>query len=131
MKVFFALAKAIFGKLPICALVGAIIGAIAGFFFGMLQLELALPVLPIIDVLKIGLLLALLGWLVVLLVVGVWLHYGVSAIALQAMINAILTAVLTVYANNIIHQPIFATLIGLLIGILVGFILCWYCRRRR
>jgi len=130
MKALFALAKAIFGKLPICSLVGAIIGSIAGFFFGMLQSQLVLPVLPMIDVLRMGLLLALVGWLIVLLIVGVWLRYGVKAIALQALINAILTAVLTVFANNLIQKPIFATLIGLLIGILVGYILCWYCRRR-
>ncbi len=130
MKALFALAKAIFGKLPICSLVGAIIGSIAGFFFGMLQSQLTLPVLPMIDVLRIGLLLALLGWLIALLVVGVWLHYGVAAIALQAFINAILTAILTVYANNLIQQPIIATFIGLVIGILIGYILCWYCRKR-
>src|SRR6266436_903657 len=121
MKALFALAKAIFGKLPICSLVGAIIGSIAGFFFGMLQSQLTLPVLPMIDVLRIGLLLALLGWLIALLVVGVWLHYGVAAIALQAFINAILTAILTVYANNLIQQPIIATFIGLVIGILIGY----------
>jgi|SRR5215831_15014230 len=130
MKALIALAKAVFGKLPICSLVGAIIGSIAGFLFGMLQSQAGLPIFPMIDVLRIGLLLAILGWLIVLVVVGIWLRYGAPAIALQALVNGILTAVLTVYANNLIRQPVWATIIGLVIGILVGLILCWYCRRR-
>lgn len=130
MKILFAIAKAIFGKLHFCALVGGIVGSIAGFLFGMLQSQHTALILSMPDVFRVGLLLALVGWIVVLIVVGVWLRYGVAAIALPALVNAVLTAVLTVYFNNLIQQPVLATLIGLLVGILIGTILCWYCRRR-
>ena len=35
------------------------------------------------------------GFLMVLLVLGMWLHYGIAAVAFPAFINAILTGVLT------------------------------------
>jgi hypothetical protein len=130
ISAIFALAKAIFGRLSLCSLIGAIVGGISGFLFGLLIGQFGTLVLTGNEILRIGLILAVVGWLAVLLIVGVWLRYRISAIFLISLINAVLTAVLTVYFNYLIQQPILATLIGLLIGILVGVILCWFCRRR-
>ena len=92
-------------------------------------MQLAHPglVLSWADIVKVGILLGLLGWVVVLVVVGMWLRYGVRAIFLAALINAILTSVLAVYANNLIQRPTLASLIGLVVGVLVGAALCWLC----
>jgi len=81
------------------------------------------------EVVSTGVILALFGWLVVLLVAGVWLSYGVQSVALPALVNAIFTGVLVVYVNNVIQVPALAALIGLLIGVLVGTALCWLCDR--
>jgi hypothetical protein len=127
MKALHALTKTLFGNLSFCAHIGAIIGAIAGFFFGMLQLLHPGLTLTWSDTFKIGLLLAVVGWLVVLIIVGIWLHYGVRSIAIQALINAIITSVLTVYVNNVIQLPLLSVLIGLMVGILVGSVFCRLC----
>jgi hypothetical protein len=132
MKAIFALAKALFGKLSLCSLSGGIAGVIAGFFFSLLLMYLVATAttLPPAVLLRVALILALLGWLTLLLIIGLWLRYGMAAIAGQTLINALITSLLTVYVNNLIRLPALAPLIGLLLGILVGFILCRYCRQR-
>ena len=130
MSAIISLAGALFGRLSFCALNGAIVGAIAGFLIGLLQGEHAQP-LAAAEVLGVGVTLGLLGWAFILIVVGMWLHYGSSAVAWPALINALLTAVLTVWVNNLVDLQTIATLIGILIGILVGTVLCRLCRRGR
>ena len=129
MGTFVALAKAMFGKLSLCALVGGLVGAITGFFFSLFQLQNPGLVLTVLQVLAMGIELGLLGWLFVLLVVGVWLHYGAGSIAFQALVNALLTSILVVFFNNLLQLPAVAVPIGMLIGILVGYLLCILCGR--
>ncbi len=112
----------------LCSSSGQIEGAIAGLIFGLLQVQHPGTVLELLDVIKVGLLLALLGWAAVLLIIGVWLRFSVPAIAVPALIAATLIAPLVVYVNNILQLPILATLVGLLIGGVLGAILCWLCR---
>jgi hypothetical protein len=131
MGALFGLAKAIFGKFSLCSLIGGIVGAISGFLFGLLLGQFGSLVLTATEIIRIGLLLALFGWLAVLLFVGLWLRYRIATILLPSLIIAVLTAILTIYVNYLIQQPIFATLFGLLLGILIGFIICLFCRRRQ
>jgi len=129
MNALFAFGRTLFGRLNLCALSGALSGAATGFFFGLLQFHLEAEGLPLSgsEIVVVALLLGLLGWVTVLVVVGVWLRYKMQAIALPALINAVLTSVLTVYVSNVIQLPALASLVGLLIGILVGAIFCWLC----
>ena len=132
MKALVALANALFGKLSYCSRSGALAGLVAGFFCALALLQLAeTPVsIPAADLFKGGLALGLLAWVVLLLVVGVWLRYGLRQVALFALIISVITAVFTVFINYAIQIPVLAVPIGLLVGILVGLLLCWFCRRR-
>ena len=123
------LAGLLFGRLSFCAANGALVGALAGFLFGAHLLEHANHTLTPAEIVQVAALLAPVCWLVVLVVVGWWLHYGARAIAWPLLLNALLTVLLTVWLNNLIRIPEIATLIGLLIGALVGTVLCRFCRR--
>jgi len=129
MAALVKLAALLFGRLSFCALMGAIIGALAGFLFAALMEEHPGHVFTNAELLQIAVPLAIACWLVVLLIVGVWLHYGAAAIAWPLLLNAFVTVLLTVWANNLIQMPAIAGIIGLLIGILVGSILCRFCGR--
>ena len=129
MAALVKLAGWLFGKLGVCALNGALVGALAGFLCGALLEEHAAHVPTTAELLQIVALLTITCWLVVLLIVGLWLHYGASAIAWPLLLNAFVTVLLTVWLNNIIRIPEIAGLIGLLVGILVGFVLCRFCGR--
>jgi hypothetical protein len=124
------LATALFGKLSFCALIGAIVGAIVGFLTGLLQVEHVAP-LTLAEVLQVGFVLGLVGWIFVLVVVGMWLHYGTSVVFWPALLNALITGLLTVWINNIIRNQVLAALIGLFVGLLVGTLLCLWCNRDR
>ncbi len=129
MGTLFALAKALFRNLNWCSLTGALVGAIAGFFFSLFQLQNPSLILIPSEILIIGILLGFVGWLFVLLVVGMWLHYGVRSISLQAFLNSMLTAIFTVYINNLIQIPAVAVIVGMIVGIIIGYLLCLLCRR--
>jgi len=126
---FIAFATVLFGRFSFCAKVGAIVGIIAGSFFALLQGMTPGVSYPPPELLLIGAALALLGWLFVLLAVGVWLRYGAAAIAAPALLNALVTAILTVFVGNFVQQPALDWLIGLLIGLVVGALLCRWCGR--
>jgi acid phosphatase family membrane protein YuiD len=129
MGALFAFAKALFGKLPWCSLAGGIAGIITGFIFSLFQVQNPTLVLTLQELLLIAVVLGLVAWLFLLLVIGVWLKYGVGAIALQTFVTALLAAIATVYLNNIIKLPYLAVILGWLVGILIGYLLCLFCRR--
>jgi hypothetical protein len=128
MKALILLGQLLFGKLPFCSVVGGLIGVIVGTLMGLSEHVLAPTVPPVAVIFTNSLLPALAAWIVVMIVVGVWLHYGLAQIAVPAAVNAVITSFLTVWLNLIIQLPWLATLLGLLIGILVGLILCQFCR---
>ena len=128
MRSLVALAAALFGRLSFCALNGALIGAVVGFLFGLLQVEHTQP-LSLPEVLATGSMLGLVGWIFVLVVVGMWLHYGSSVIFWPALVNALLTGLLTAWVNNVVRNQVLATLIGILVGLLIGTLLCRFCGR--
>lgn len=126
---FISFATALFGRFSFCAKIGAIFGIIAGSFFALLQgLTPGVSYAPV-ELLLIGVALALLGWLFVLLAVGVWLRYGAGAIAAPALLNALITAILTVFVSELVQQPALNWLIGLVIGLLIGALFCRLCER--
>ena len=129
MAAFVKLAALLFGRLSFCALMGALIGVLAGFLFSALMEEHPGYTFTSAELLQIAIPLAIACWLVVLLIVGVWLHYGATAIAWPLLLNAFVTVLLTVWANNLIQMPALAAVIGLLIGVLVGTLLCRFCGR--
>lgn len=110
----------------LCAVSGAIAGGFIGLIIGLAQAQSPL-VLTMSQVVQAAVILGLLAWLVLLLIVGVWLHYGVSAIGLPSLVTSLLTSLLTVYLANKVQISLLAVFIGLLAGTLVGFALCRLC----
>ena len=113
----------------LCAASGAICGGLAGTVMGVYQGPPGAAVMTAAQALQVGLVLGFLGWIVLLLVIGAWLHYGASAIALPALVNALLSSVLTVFVCNALNMPFLDVLLGLVIGTLVGWLLCLLCGR--
>ncbi len=123
--------KALFGKLPFCSLVGALVGIAVGFIFGLYLFEIGAIALPIanVELFKVAIFLALFGWLFALLVLFAWLRYSFASVAWAALFNALLTSLLTVFWLHALAQPALGTLVGLISGLVVGVIFCWICRR--
>lgn len=118
----------LFGKLPFCSVAGALVGVIAGTLLGLCEAALPAGMPSLGDVVATALALGLLGWFSIILMFGVWLHYGIAQIAPPALPNALLTALLTVWINFLIRMPAIAVPLGMLAGILVGLMLCRFCR---
>jgi hypothetical protein len=111
----------------LCAASGAIAGGTAGLLFGLAYRLSTVPI-STADGVQAGVVLGLFGWVVLLLLIGVWLHYGVRAIALPALVTSLLSAVLTVLISmRYPPSPLADLWIGLLVGTLVGAALCALC----
>ena len=111
----------------ICAVSGAIAGAFVGGVFGLVEFVTANPPLPGAVLLGVAIGLSLLGWLLVLLIVGGFGNYGVLAIANQSLVTTGLTGIITVLLIYTIHAGLFGMLLGWIIGFLVGRALCALC----
>jgi hypothetical protein len=104
---------------------------LAGLLFGLLQSEPTAPSIKSGDLPWIALILAGLGLVAVLMILGVWLRYDIASMFWPAVVNALLTSFLTVYTNAAVDVPEIAAPIGLAVGIVVGTILCCLCRWTR
>lgn len=113
----------------ICAVAGAMAGSLAGMVMGLLQSEMPPGVMSAADAWKASFALSVTGWVVILIVLGLWLHYGVSQIAWPALANSLLSATFTVFVCRALHIAFLDTILGLLIGTLIGYLLCLLCGR--
>jgi hypothetical protein len=111
----------------LCSASGAIAGAIVGLVMGLYLLQPAPLPLSHLDVLAISTILGLLAWLALLMIVGLWQHYGIANIAFSSLVNSLITALLTVFVTNKVQIAVLAVWIGILIGTIVGALLCWLC----
>ena len=127
MGAFVTLGQWLFGRLPFCSLVGALVGVTAGSLLGLTLDSFPPQGLPPAAVIAAGLMLGGFGWIVVIIFMGVWMRYGVGQIWAPAAVNAALTGVLTVLINLLVRQAVLAPALGIVIGILVGAILCRFC----
>ena len=127
MKGLVALSRMLFGWMSLCAASGALIGSTAGLILAGLISEFPDIAMTARTVAVAWALLALVGWLVVLLVVGGWLRYGARRVALAALVNALLTTLLVTLANLAIRQVVLAVPGGFVIGAIVGTLLCLVC----
>ncbi len=123
-----ALVARLLASMSVCAAAGAIDGILTGFIFGLVRDEFSGQPRPVGKLLLGALILAGVGWLVILFVIGILYRYGVWAIALQSLITALITSIATVFVVNA-HLQAVGALIGLLIGLIVGSLLCLLCER--
>jgi hypothetical protein len=130
MKALVTLSRVVFGRFSLCALSAAVVGAFSGMVIGLAVLERPESTLGGVEALRVGLLLGAVGWVIILLVVGLWLHYGVRDIALYALGSSLLTAVISTYACLVIATAELFPIVGLVIGLLIGALLCWICPTR-
>lgn len=114
-----------FRRLTFCAKIDLVIGFITGYFFGIIVLSGQF--LDWLLVLEMGLILAIVCWVVILLVVGRWLRYGIRQIALLTFINSIITSIITVVVIFFLKPPYYFAWIGAIMGILVGTVFCKVC----
>lgn len=129
MDILQLIASPLFGRLRFCAKIGGIAGLITGTLFGIILWQNQAVAFAPADTFYIGLMLGFAAWLFILLAVGVWMRYGVSAIAFRSLMNALLTSIITVYLCNAILLPGICFIIGLLVGIIIGTFFCYLCNR--
>jgi hypothetical protein len=112
----------------ICAVSGAIAGAIVGYFFGLPYALAGSPHVPAVSWLWwVALGLSVFAWLVLLVIVGIFGNYGVVRIAVWALGTSLVTGILTVWAIYVLHIGFFGALLGWLIGFFVGKSFCAMC----
>lgn len=108
----------------ICSRMGAFVGVVVGLLFTLVLGQA--PATPTTEqAVRIGLLLAAVGFVLVLLLFGVWERYGVGAVLVPAAVVSLLTAVLTaiVLARVGAAEP-WGPLVGLVVGLAVGALVC-------
>jgi hypothetical protein len=127
LKTLFGIVGAPFKKLPFCSLPGAVVGSFAGFVFGLIENEHPGQVFSAQQLVVIAVAIALVGLLLVLLLFGLILRYGINQIFWPASLNALVTSLAAVFVNWWLKMPAIAGLVGLVVGILVGALLCWFC----
>jgi hypothetical protein len=130
MKALVTLSRVVFGRFSLCALSAAVVGVFSGIVIGLAVLERPESTLGGVEAFRVGLLLGAVGWVIILLVVRLWLHYGVRDIALYALGSSLLTAVISTYACLAIATAELFPILGLVIGLLIGALLCWICPTR-
>jgi hypothetical protein len=117
-------------RLGVCGNAGLIVGAIAGGILALLNfLRGGNIALTDAEVLYIGLMLSLFGWLTLLFILGALVRYPISSVAVPTFVNALLVCLLTTYLSNRSGLFEMAWLIGILVGILVGYLLCTIYKR--
>jgi hypothetical protein len=117
-------------RLGVCGNAGLIVGAIAGGILALLNfLRGGNMALTGAEVLYIGLMLTLFGWLTLLFILGALVRYPISSVAVPTFVNALLVCLLTTYVSNYSGLFVIAWLIGILVGILVGYLLCAIYKR--
>jgi hypothetical protein len=131
MKALGLVLRPIMRRLTLCPVIGGIAGAFVGMVFGLVQLGHSSEDLSAIGLLAVAMIAGGSAWGIILVVVGLWLHYGARAIAFPALVTVLITAVLTVYANHALQLPAVAGLVGVAIALVVGFLLCLLCGHSR
>jgi hypothetical protein len=115
----------LFATLTVCMAAGGIVGTIAGVVYGLVRDDFTSR--PAGKLLLGALILAGVGWAVVLFVIGVLFRYGVLSIALPSLVTALLTAIATVFLVDLDGLWTVGALLGLVVGLLIGAILCELC----
>jgi hypothetical protein len=124
---FAAFGGAVFGPLRFCAKIGAMIGLIVGTMMSLLLAFQPGVTFPASTLWAICALTGVVALVAVLLIVGVWLHYGAGAIFAPVLVNAAFTTILTVWITYKLQKPYLSALVGLVIGVVVGTLLCRAC----
>lgn len=121
----FGVCRRVFERLGFCAMIGAIIGILAGFMIGLIQR--VAPVFDLADIATLGVIFGILLWLFVLFLLVFLLRYRFASVGWAALVNALLTCTLTAIALNTLQTPPLGFLIGGLVGIVVGALFCRLC----
>jgi hypothetical protein len=121
-------------NLSICAQVGALNGALIGFSFGILQIEIAGQPINISDLNWVILILAGLATLVSLFILLVFRKYTFNSVFWATLINALVVSLVVVIVLSMIGSSAFSALLGVVLGfflgLLVGWLLCRLCDQR-
>ena len=127
-KPLVALARLLFGKLPICALVGGMVGALGGALLGMYMVDADPAVWSHAARMLAALMLAAVGAaFAIFLLVGA--ERGQYTTIPAIIVNAVLTSLANVYLNILVDVAAVAILVGWIAGVVVGWVLCWmWCR---
>jgi hypothetical protein len=111
-------------RLGTCGNAGLIVGMLTGGLLALLDF-LDGPLAPTLtQIIRLWLVTALFGWLVLLAIFVGLVRWRFSAVALPSLVNAVLVAGLTLLICQALGAFAYAWWIGILVGLLVGRLLC-------
>lgn len=111
-------------RIGVCGNAGMIVGIVTGFALTLLDLIEEGLELTAQDALLLWLITAGFGWLMLLFVFVVLVHWTLDSVVLPTVVNSLLVTGLTVLICWVAELFPIAWLVGVLVGLLIGFLLC-------
>jgi hypothetical protein len=111
-------------RIGVCGNAGVIVGLLAGGAIALLDFLENPLVLANPAALRVWVILALFGWLVLLIVFRAFVRWPLATIVVPTLVNAVLVSGLTLYVSRALGLFPWAWLLGFVIGLLLGLLLC-------
>lgn len=112
-------------RLGVCGNAGVIVGTLAGLLlFALDFIHGGGLALSVSEAVRIALLLAAAGWLVLLFVFTAFGRASLASVAVPAAVNSLLVCTLTVLLTRALGLYPVAVLVGIVIGMAIGAALC-------
>lgn len=124
------LAAVLFGRLPICGKAGVLVGWIAGILYSLHQSHTASAAPTTPSLVLALLLITATAWVASVVIVGIWLRRGVSAVLAPLLVNSFATTAVTILVATLVAWAPATAWIGLVSGLVVGLALCRFCTVR-
>lgn len=119
--------QSLIARLTFCGRIGGIVGPLCGALYAHVQ---ASSTLSWTESLIVAAATSLVTWIVVLLIAGIWLRYGVVRIAALAAVTCTLVSFAVTILLHLVPLAQFALIVGFVVGIGVGDLVCRACALR-
>jgi hypothetical protein len=111
-------------RIGVCGNAGVIVGLLAGGAIALLDLLKHPLVLSNPEAVRTWVILALLGWLVLIVVFVGFVRWSLASVVVPTLVNAVLVSGITLYLSRALGLFPWAWLLGLVVGMVLGLLLC-------
>lgn len=111
-------------RIGVCGTAGVIVGLLAGGAIALLDLLKHPLVLSNPEAVRTWVILALLGWLVLIVVFVGFVRWSLASVVVPTLVNAVLVSGITLYLSRALGLFPWAWLLGLVVGMVLGLLLC-------
>lgn len=114
----------ILSRWGMCTAVGLLVGLFGGWLLMLVHCSGATGALSPVEIVKVGLMIAVPGFLLALWILVALQRYPLAAVFFPLLLNAALTGIATAAVVSALNAWAQAVILGLLVGMLVGRLLC-------